>query len=148
MDSKAVEIILADDDDNDRLIFREALEELKMKTIVHTVNEGIELMEYLEQDNVSLPHILFLDLNMPLKDGLQCLKEIRSKEQWSDIIVAIYSTSSSEKDIQETFANGANVYIKKPSDFGELKQVLNKVISTASVYRQPPFSVANFVFRI
>ena len=91
------------------------LEELKMKTIVHTVNEGIELMEYLEQDNVSLPHILFLDLNMPLKDGLQCLKEIRSKEQWSDIIIAIYSTSSSEKDIQETFAHGANVYIKKPS---------------------------------
>lgn len=148
MDSKAVEIILADDDDNDRLIFREALEELKMKTIVHTVNDGIELMDYLEQDNISLPHVLFLDLNMPLKDGLQCLKEIRSKEQWSEIIIAIYSTSSSEKDIQETFANGANVYIKKPSDFGELKQVLNKVISTASVYRQPPFNVANFVFRI
>lgn len=148
MNTKPLEIILADDDESDRLIFKEALQELKLKTEVRTVNEGLELMEYLFRSNIILPDMLFLDLNMPLKNGLECLKEIRSSEKFKDVIIVIYSTSSSEKDIQETFANGANVYIKKPSDFKELKLVLNKVVSTANVYRQPPFNISNFLIRV
>jgi len=64
------------------------------------------------------------------------------------VAVAIYSTSSYEKDIEETFQYGANVYIKKPTDYNVLKSVLEKVLSAAYVYREPPFSVANFIFKI
>ncbi len=148
MKNKPLEILLADDDEGDRMIFQEAFQELKLKTEVRTVNEGLELMEYLSKSEFIMPDMLFLDLNMPLKDGNECLKEIRSDSKFNDVIVVIYSTSSSEKDIQETFANGANVYIKKPSDYKELKQVLNKVVSTANVYRQPPFNIANFLIRV
>jgi CheY-like chemotaxis protein len=70
-----------------------------------------------------MPHILFLDLNMPYMSGFECLKVIRADVRFKDVSIAIYSTSSSEKDIEETFVEGANIYIKKPNDFAKLKKV-------------------------
>jgi CheY-like chemotaxis protein len=92
-------------------------------------------MDYLIQANAILPHILFLDLNMPLKSGMDCLKEIKRIDRLKDITIAIYSTSASSKDIEETFIKGANVYIKKPNDFSKLKKVLTEVISTNWQYQ-------------
>lgn len=148
MDSKPIQIILADDDESDRTNFMDALEESRIKTVVFTVKDGVELMELLSKEGTPVPHLLFLDLNMPRKNGLACLKEIRQSEKLKDVAVAIYSTSSYDKDIEETFQEGANVYIKKPTDFKVLKSVLDKVLSAAYVYREPPFSIANFIFKI
>ncbi len=148
MNQRAINIILAEDDESDRINFRDALEGLKVKINVHTVNDGIELMEYLLKEETPLPYLLFLDLNMPRKGGIECLKEIRGSEKLQSIIVAIYSTSISEKDIEDTFVNGANVYIKKPNDFRTLKQSLAKVVAAAHVYSEPPFNVANFLFKL
>ncbi len=148
MDSSLLHVILADDDESDRTNFTEALEESRIKTEVYAVKDGVELMEFLTREDTPVPHILFLDLNMPMKNGLTCLKEIRSIEKLKDVAVAIYSTSSYEKDIEETFHYGANVYIKKPTDFDTLKKVLHKVLSAAYVYREPPFSIENFLLKI
>ncbi len=148
METKPIHILLADDDDADRLLFTDALAELQLKTIVHTVKNGIELMEWLNKDNIKLPQLLFLDLNMPLKNGLQCLKEIRSTEKLKNISVAIYSTSDNAKDMEETFLNGANIYITKPSDFGKLKQTLNKAVSIAHIYEDNPFNKDNFFLKV
>jgi DNA-binding NarL/FixJ family response regulator len=148
MDKKPIYIILADDDESDRINFKEALEESRIKTIIHTVNDGVELMAHLSKDDTTMPYILFLDMNMPLKNGLDCLKEIRSDIRLKNVAVAIYSTSSSESDIESTFQQGANVYIKKPTDFKVLKQVLDKVLMAASIYKEPPFNMANFIFKI
>lgn len=148
MDSSLLHVLLADDDESDRTNFIEALEESRVKTVVYAVKDGVELMEFLNKEDTPVPNILFLDLNMPLKNGLTCLKEIRSNEKLKDVAVAIYSTSSYEKDIEETFQYGANVYIKKPTDFDTLKKVLYKVLSTAYVYREPPFSIENFLLKI
>ena len=148
MDSSLLHVILADDDESDRTNFTEALEESRIKTVVYAVKDGVELMEFLTREDTPVPHILFLDLNMPMKNGLTCLKEIRSIEKLKDVAVAIYSTSSYEKDIEETFHYGANVYIKKPTDFDTLKKVLHKVLSAAYVYREPPFSIENFLLKL
>ena len=148
MDSSLLHVILADDDESDRTNFTEALEESRIKTEVYAVKDGVELMEFLTREDTPVPHILFLDLNMPMKNGLTCLKEIRSIEKLKDVAVAIYSTSSYEKDIEETFHYGANVYIKKPTDFDTLKKVLYKVLSAAYVYREPPFSIENFLLKL
>ncbi len=139
---------VADDDYEDRSFFVEALSESKIKTSIHTVNDGAELMDYLLQEDTDMPYMLFLDLNMPRKNGIECLDEIRKTEKLREVIVAIYSTSSSEKDINATFIRGANVYIKKPNDFNELKQVLDKVVRAAYVYCEPPFNKSNFIFKI
>jgi CheY-like chemotaxis protein len=147
MNNDPFNIVLADDDEGDRLLFIEALKDLKIKVDVNTVNDGVYLMEYLAKEDTPLPFLLFLDLNMPRKNGLQCLKEIRATEKLREVPVAIYSTSSTEADIEKTFLNGANVYIKKPNDFSSLKEVLHKVVMAAHTYREPPFNIANFLFR-
>ena len=148
MENDPLHILLADDDETDRLIFKEAFEELKIKTIVHTVNNGEQLMDYLNKKDSHLPHLLFLDLNMPRKSGLECLKEIRRSKKLKDISIAIYSTSNSEKDMEETFLNGANIYIHKPSDFNVLKKVLEKAVTTAHRYQDQSMNKENFLLRI
>lgn len=120
--------MLADDDEDDRLFFKEAFEEVKIKYTISAFNDGEQLMEYLYQENNPLPDIIFLDLNMPRKSGIECLKEIRANERLKKISVAIYSTSSSEQDIEDTFVSGANVYIRKPNDFNMLKKILSDVV--------------------
>jgi CheY-like chemotaxis protein len=148
MGKAPLRILLADDGESDRLLFQEAFEELKIKSDVHTVNNGMQLTDYLNKKDAALPHIIFLDLNMPRKNGLECLKEIRSNEKFAAIPIAIYSTSASNNDIEETFRNGANVYIKKPSDFSTLKQLLDKAVSVALIYRNQSFNIENFLLKI
>lgn len=126
---KTTHIILTDDDADDHLIFSDALSELKIDSKLTIFSDGLELMEYLKNAAI-LPNVLFLDLNMPKKTGLDCLREIRSDKKFKKISIAIYSTSSSPKDIEETFLKGANLYVQKPSDFTKLKLIIKKVILT------------------
>lgn len=148
MNNEPFHILLADDDEEDRLLFKEAFSELKINTIVRSVNGGAQLMEWLNMKDTTLPYLLFIDLNMPPKNGLECLKEIKSNEKLKDIFIAIYSTSDNEKDMEETFLNGANVYITKPNDFNVLKQVLEKAVIAASKYQDPTMNRENFLLRI
>ena len=141
-------ILLADDDEDDRLFFRDAFKELKLKTVLKMVNDGVELMEYLKTPNVQLPNVIFLDINMPRKGGKECLREIRQDERLKNLSVAIYSTSSSEDDIEETLVLGANIYIKKPNDFASLKKVLSDVITLNWQYHTSGLNKDNFLFSI
>lgn len=141
-------IALADDDQDDRTLFKEAIEEIKIKTKLSLFKDGQELMDYLTLPNVILPEIVFLDLNMPIKNGMQCLSEIRSHAKLKDLLVAIYSTSSSEEDIEETFVNGANIYINKPNSFGALKKAIDKVLQLNWQYHTSALNRDNFLLRI
>lgn len=141
-------IALADDDEDDRLLFKDAIDELKIKTKLSLFINGKELMDYLTLPNVILPEIIFLDLNMPVKNGMQCLKEIRENAHLDTISVAIYSTSSSEKDIEETFINGANVYINKPNKFCDLKDAIERVLQLNWQYHTSTLNRDNFLLRI
>ncbi|WP_434979814.1 response regulator [Daejeonia sp. YH14] len=141
-------IALADDDEDDRLLFTDAFDELKISTKVQTFSDGSELMLYLNKDGVILPEILFLDLNMPKKNGLECLSEIKSNDKFSNMAIAIYSTSSSEEHIEQTFVNGANIYIKKPNDFNTLKKVLQDVVTMNWQYQTSGMNKENFLLRI
>src|SRR5437879_735829 len=129
MQSDSLHILLADDDEDDRTFFKDAIDEVKVKTNVEMVNDGQQLMDYLAKTDGSLPDIIFLDLNMPRKGGIECLEEIRASKKFKNISVAIYSTSASEEDIEQTFLKGANIYIRKPNDFGKLKKVIAQVLS-------------------
>ena len=148
MNDNALHILLADDDEDDRLFFKDALDEVKVKTVVTTVNDGVELMNYLNKPDVRLPNVVFLDLNMPMKGGMECLKEIRSDSRLKGLSIAIYSTSASEEDIEETFVKGANIYIKKPNDFNELKRVLGEVVSINWHYHTSGLNKENFLLSI
>ena len=148
MENDYIHIILADDDEDDRLFFTDAFSELKINTKVQTYNDGVELMNYLNQTESILPNILFLDLNMPKKNGLECLAEIKADKKFDNIAIAIYSTSSSEEHIEETFVNGANIYIKKPSDFNTLKKILSDVVTINWQYHTSGLNKDNFLLRM
>lgn len=149
MQSSPIQVLLADDDEDDRMIFLDALAMARNPTQATTVNDGVQLMQYLiAQPKHQLPDILFLDLNMPVKSGLECLKEIRLHPVFKNITVAIYSTSGSAEDIENTFIQGANVYIKKPSDFNELVRILTHVINVHWQYHTSDLNKENFVLSV
>ncbi|RZJ30615.1 MAG: response regulator [Flavobacterium sp.] len=144
-------ILLADDDADDRQFFSEAIAELKMTHTLTLFNDGRQLMNYLEDpanDDMDIPHILFLDLNMPYMNGMDCLREIRKNPKFNNLSVAIYSTSSSEKDIEETFIGGANIYIRKPNDFTTLKKVIKDVVSMNWQFHSSGMNLETFLFSI
>ncbi|MBC7523374.1 MAG: response regulator [Flavobacterium sp.] len=148
MENTTIRILIADDDEGDRFIFKDALDGLNLKHLLHTVNNGLQLMEYLTKKDAVLPNIIFLDLNMPRKNGLECLKEIRNNKKFNEISIAIYSTSAAEKDLDETFCSGANVYIKKPTSFANLKLFLSKVVENAYLNPDESLERANFLLSI
>ncbi len=148
MEKEYIHIILADDDEDDRMFFTDAFDELKINTKVQTFINGLELMNYLNEDTSVLPNVLFLDLNMPKKNGIECLLEIKENQRFKDIAIAIYSTSSSEEHIEETFVNGANIYIKKPNDFATLKKVLSDVVTLNWQYHTSGLNKDNFLLRM
>ena len=148
MTTDYINICLADDDEDDRLFFTDAFDELKINTKVTTFNDGVELMDYLNDEDSVLPNVLFLDLNMPKKNGVECLLEIKKNEKINDIAIAIYSTSSSEEHIEETFINGANIYIKKPNDFENLKKILSEVVTINWQYHTSGLNKENFLMRM
>ncbi len=143
-----VEILLVDDDQDDRNIFSDALSELKIETNLTMLEDGRDLVSFLEDPKRKLPDILFLDLNMPYKSGVECLIDIRKIEKFRNLSIAIYSTSTSEKDMEDTFINGANIYIKKPNDFTKLKKVLNDVVSINWQFHTSSLNKETFLLNI
>ncbi len=141
-------ITLADDDEDDRLFFTDAFDELKINTVVNTVKNGRELINFLDHPETVLPNIIFLDLNMPILNGIDCLKELKQNDKFKDIAIAIYSTSSSEEDIENTFVLGANIYIKKPSNFNDLKKILSDVVTINWQYHTNGLNKENFLLRL
>ncbi|WP_225876851.1 response regulator [Flavobacterium muglaense] len=144
----SMRILIADDDEDDRTFFSDAMTELKMDNELTLFNDGMALMDYLSNPDIVLPHLLFLDLNMPLKSGFECLKEIRANQRFKEVSIAIYSTSSSEKDIEETFIEGANIYIKKPNDFTKLKKVIKEVMDINWQFHSSGLNKETFFFSI
>lgn len=79
---------------------------------------------------------------------MECLKEIKANPHFNDVAIAIYSTSSAAPDIEETFVQGANIYIKKPSDFNELKKILSEVVTTNWQYQSSGLDRNNFILSL
>ena len=145
--NKTSTIFLADDDEDDRALFELAISQISVPTQLHMFKNGVALITALRAPKINLPDILFLDLNMPNKGGLECLNEIKEDPGLKEITVVIYSTSSSEKDIEATFLAGANIYINKPADFYILKSILKKVLTIDWHYHNSNLNRDNFYFR-
>lgn len=134
MQTEVLQILLADDDKDDRFLFREALSELPVATSLETVHDGEQLMSYLTEHEGTLPDVLFLDLNMPRKNGFECLTEIKLNDKLKDLPVVMFSTSFPrdahyEQDlINMLYKIGAHDYIRKPANFTELKQIIHETL--------------------
>jgi len=111
---------MADDDDEDVDIFKDALTDLAYDLNLEVAANGIELMKMLGESEVS-PELIFLDLNMPLKNGMVCLQEIKANQRWKDVKVIILSTSSHQDQKKAAYDKGADFYMVKSSNYVDFK---------------------------
>lgn len=129
MKAEDFNILLADDDPDDRMFFQDALDDLRINATLSEVSNGVELMKFLENNSHKPPHVLFLDLNMPSKSGPECLSEIKKHEKLSHIPVIIYSTSANPDVVETLYDMGALYYVRKEGDFSCLKSVIGKALT-------------------
>lgn len=123
-------IALAEDDSDDQLLFTEALKQVSKESILHTVPNGMLLLDLLEERKDSLPDVIVLDVNMPGMSGIECLKIIRKTRGLDQLPVVIMSTSTNPKTIDEAFVSGASSYAVKPGKFDDLKRIVGKIVFT------------------
>ena len=131
---KSINILMADDDEDDRLLTREALEESRVVNNLFFVKDGVELMEFLKHEGqyadpagAPRPGLILLDLNMPRKDGREALKEIKEDPKLRSIPVVILTTSKAEEDMVRGYDLGAASYITKPVTFEGLVELMKAV---------------------
>jgi CheY-like chemotaxis protein len=129
-------LLLADDDWDDCMLFKEALEELPIAAKLTIVHDGVQLMQLLKQNERALPNVLYLDLNMPRKNGFACLAEIKHNKRLSQLPVIIFSTSFNIENVDILYQNGAHYYIRKPAEFSDLKKVILQSLYLISERRQ------------
>ncbi|MBT1685002.1 response regulator [Dawidia soli] len=120
-------IWLADDDADDCMLFGDAIAELGAGPSVVCVGNGVELMDKLQHVS-HVPDVLFLDVNMPVKDGLTCLAEIKGDERFKDLPIVIWSTSAQPEAVRQAFELGARLFMKKPYNFNKLTSLLEGVL--------------------
>lgn len=129
-------ILLAEDDEDDRLFFREAVSRNGRAVIVDEAFDGLMLLDLLDKSD-NLPDMIVLDINMPLLDGIECVRAIRSHTRFSKVPVAVLSTSGNATDMKKASEAGADFYARKPACPKQLQEIVNSLISLdeASPYR-------------
>ena len=128
MKKTPINIILVDDDEDDRFLFSEALQELNLDVNFLMFENGNLLLNYLKKLDDYLGIYIYLDLNMPILSGLECLKQLRTFTDKNNPCVTIYSISDSHYDRESAFNCGANNYLKKPNCFKVLRSTLKESI--------------------
>ncbi|MCF2444607.1 response regulator [Dyadobacter sp. CY345] len=120
-------ILMADDDADDRFLVQAAFEDNRLVNTIVFFEDGEQLLEYYITENPNIPHLIFLDLNMPKRDGREVLKVIRKSDKWDNVPIIIFSTSNAPDDILASYQLGANCYLVKPSSYEELKDLILSV---------------------
>lgn len=131
MTAKPILILMAEDDADDRLLVKEALEESRVLNELRFVEDGEELLEYLRRQGryageaeSPRPGLVLLDLNMPRKDGREALREIKADPDLRRIPIVVMTTSKAEEDIFRSYDSGASSYITKPVTFDRLVELM------------------------
>ncbi len=122
-------LLLAEDDPDDQYLLRSAISHLGMNIEIVCVDNGVSVLDYLETKLGAdgMPNLILLDLNMPLMDGKQTLTNLKNNESFQSIPVVVYSTSQSEKDIEEAYSLGANSFVVKPMNFTNFTKTVQKI---------------------
>jgi CheY-like chemotaxis protein len=119
-------VVIAEDDDDDYYLFSVAISETSYKVVLNRAENGKVLLQLLEKE---LPSIVFLDLLLPVLDGQQCLKAIRSNKRYDNVPVIAYTSLKDLESIEYCYREGSNLFVIKPSSYADLKKVLERILS-------------------
>jgi len=148
MNREYLSVILVDDDEGNRLIFKKILKELKIGVKIQSFGNGANLMEYLNSKDAFVPEMLLMNYNITQKNSLECLSEIKTDFRFDNMVTAIYSENLSDSDVDEIFVNGANIFIKKKEDYNAMKKVLSEVITINWQYYTSGLNRDNFIMKV
>jgi DNA-binding NarL/FixJ family response regulator len=126
--TKHYRIVLADDDEDDRSFFRDAVNQLPTPSVLHIFTDGQKLLNYLFEEE-ELPDIIFLDLHMPKKDGIECIREIRKQARFNEVPIVMFTLAGQAPYTKDPKQPLANKYIEKTGSFNTLVQTLNGLLS-------------------
>jgi CheY-like chemotaxis protein len=128
---QVIEVLLVEDDPGDVLMTREAFEHHRIRNTLHVVNDGEQALQFLHQTGeyaaAPRPGLILLDLNLPRRDGLEVLAELKEDPVLRVIPVVILTTSQAEEDILRSYALHANAYVSKPVDFERFMDVIRQI---------------------
>ena len=135
-------LFIAEDDDDDFELLLDVIDSLEIPITINRYVDGIELLTALSERR---PDILFLDINMPQKNGFESLLEIRQNNLYDDMAIIVYSTSSTHSIIKRIFDGGADAFLVKPDDYAVWKTTIRKALETRWAALRPAKNLENFV---
>ena len=140
--TELLHVLLADDDAEDRNLFSAILKRTNIPAGLTEFKNAMDLLKYLENPENTIPDFIFLDINMPVMNGKECLREIRKKPLHRYVPVIICSTTNYKQDIDETFADGANLFVPKNTLSGDIFEKIFSFIWQQNIFNRDP---SNFV---
>ena len=128
MNTKKIVFLLVDDDKDDTDLFYDTVKSINPEISCYNVENGHKALEFFSQENSILPNVIFLDINMPVMNGFECLSHIRTIEKLKDIPVIIYSTASGQNNVERAHELGAQCFYVKPHEFDKISDFFKFVI--------------------
>jgi len=148
MNREYLNVILTDRDEGSHILFKNIFQDLKIRIKVQTFYNGEELMNYLNNHDAIVPEILFMNYDIPPKGSLECLIEIKSDFKFDHMVTAIYSDRLSADEEEEVFIKEANIFMKQPDNYKDLKKVLTEVITINWQYHTSGLNKNNFIMKV
>jgi DNA-binding response OmpR family regulator len=127
-------ILIIDDDSDDSDLLRDAIQQIAPETNCTMVSSSDEALEGMKSRKIPRPDLIFLDLNMPRINGIECLRQLKEEPEVREVPVAIYTTSKSHDDQVESLKLGASYFVVKPSSFRQLCKVISNIFTLELIH--------------
>lgn len=147
MNKEYLNVILADHDEGNLVLFRNILQEFKIQVKVKTFFNGRELMDHLNE-HILVPEVVFMNYHLPMKNALQCLGEIKADQKFDPMTTIVYAESLSADEEEYVFVTGANIFMKKPDNYTDMKKNVTDVISVTWQYHTSGLNKNNFIMKV
>ncbi|MCT2561281.1 response regulator [Chryseobacterium herbae] len=141
-------VIAADDDEGNIIFFKNIFKGLKIGVKSQCFSNGEDLMKYLNSYGAIVPEIVFIKYDIPGKNFMECLEEIKADPKFSNMAIAVYTEELSEAEIEEIFVSGANIFMRKPETYDGLKKALTEIITINWQYHTSGLNKDNFIMKV
>lgn len=148
MNKEYLNVIAADNDEGNIIFFKNIFKDLRIGVKSQCFSSGEDLMEYLTSEGAIIPEVVFIKYDIPGKNSMECLDEIKTDSRLSNIIIVIYSDQISESEIEEIFVNGGNIVMRKPDSYDGLKKSLTEIITINWQYHTSGLNKDNFIMKV
>lgn len=148
MNKEYLNVILADDDEGNLILFKSILQDLKIHIKVKTFGNISDTMEYLNTDGAVIPEVFFMNFNISGKNCIEYLSELKADHRFDHMTTVIYTQSISSEDEEEIFVNGANVLMKKPDNYGDMKKNITDIMTVTWQYHTSGLNKNNFIMKV